>query len=125
MKIMCDKCKNEIKSNIKFISFPKILVIILVSKKEKNIKFYYNKKIDIGKYSFRNKKNNNSNYNLISLIRKYEKGFTTFCKASGDNDIWYNYKEAEPIQKVENINTFDNIKTTKDIPYLLIYQQCN
>ena len=80
MKIVCDKCKKECKSKIKFISFPKILIIVLFSKKENNIKFYYTKKLDFMKYTSEKQKKADLNYNLISLIRKHENGFITFCK---------------------------------------------
>ena len=50
MKLECDQCKKESKTNVKFISFPKILIIVLLSKKEIDIKFYYNKNLDVGKY---------------------------------------------------------------------------
>ena len=125
MEILCNNCKKKCNSKIKFITFPKILIIVLIPKKENNIKFYYDKKLDIGKYS--SKKNNiaNSHYNLISLIKKFEKGFITFCKASGDNDIWYRYKETDTIQNIKDFNSFNCVTESKDFPYLLIYQQNN
>ena len=125
MEIVCDNCKKECKSYIKFISFPKILFIILLSKKDKDIKFYYNQKLDISKYASEKIKIANSYYNLVGAIKKYEKGFITFCKTSGDNNCWYKYIETETVQKMQIYNSFDCIKENKDMPYLLIYQQYN
>ena len=115
IQLECDYCKNTVISQIKFITFPKILIIGFKPKSDNNIIFEYTEQIDL-----KNKKNN-FKYEIISLIIKKNVTFVTYIKSSTEGNIWYEYIDdikSEP-RKIAN---FNEIKTLKNMPYLLVYQ---
>ena len=115
-EIFCYKCKNVINSKKKFISFPKILIIIIQDKDKNNIKFKLNEKLIIEKKQ--------PEYELISLIKEFNKNdreenkkVITYLK-SPINNSWYKYEEQHSIELL----SFDIIENDKTIPSLLIYK---
>ena len=85
IQLECDYCKNTVISQIKFITFPKILIIGFKPKSNNNIIFEYTEQIDL-----KNKKNN-FKYEIISLIIKKNETFVTYIKSSTEANIWYEY----------------------------------
>lgn len=115
IQLKCDYCKNTVISQIKFITFPKILIIGFKPKSDNNVIFEYTEQIDL-----KNKKNN-FKYEIISLIIKKNVTFVTYIKSPTEGNIWYEYIDdikSEP-RKIAN---FNEIKTLKNMPYLLVYQ---
>ena len=115
-EIFCNKFENMINSKKKFISFPKILIIIIQDKDKNHIKFKLNKKLIIEKKK--------AEYELISLIKEFNKNdkeenkkVITYLK-SPINNLWYKYEEQHSIESL----TFDIIENDKTIPSLLIYK---
>ena len=128
IKLKCDFCKKTSSSNIKFKTFPKILIIVLDT--TINYTFNYIEHIDIDfNKSFLNFSNHNSKYELISIITKNDNDekIETYCKYANDKNNWHQYKENNETKKSNSkeIYTFDKIKQLKNMPYLLIYQQIN
>ena len=100
----CNKYSNAILSS-KFISLPKILVLILGRKEEKdfdiNVKF--EEVINLRKYIFYD--NNNFNYELIGVISningfREEMHYIAFCKSFVDKK-WYLYEDDKQIIEVK------------------------
>ena len=119
------KCKQIFSSKILFKTLPKILIFVFEFKDDLNIKFKYNKTLDIKKYVSPNKKDKSSlKYELISLIisNKEIKKIKTFCKSSNKNDLWYKYEDFIDKQKIEIFDNFNMIELYKQPPLLLIYQ---
>ena len=116
-EIFCNKCEIMINSKKKFISYPKILIIIIQDKEKNHIKFELNEKLIIEKKK--------AEYELISLIKEFNKkdneehknkNVITYFN-SPINNLWYKYEEQHDIKSL----TFDIIENDYSIPNLLIY----
>ena len=116
-EIYCYNCKKMINSKKKFISYPKILIIIILDKEKDYIKFKLNEKLIIEKKK--------TEYELISLIKEFNKDNSeenkkviTYLK-SPINNSWYKYEEQHSIESL----SFDIIENDYSIPNLLIYKK--
>ena len=128
--LQCDHCKKKKLSNIKFKTYPKILIIAFQQKKNYNIKFNYTEQIDIdNNKSFLEYGNDNSKYEMISIITKNDNdaNVVTYCKSSIHKNNWHVYKKdlGTNKQKPKEIYIFNDIKLLSNIPYILVYQQIN
>ena len=127
--LQCDYCKKKKLSNIQFKTYPKILIIAFQTKKNYNIKFNYTQQIDIDNKSFLGFSNDNSKYEMISIITKNdndENVATTYCKSSIHKNNWRVYKNELGTNraKPKEIYNFNDIKSLSNImPYILVYQQ--
>jgi hypothetical protein len=123
MKLTCDKCNKILSSKIKFISSPKILIIVLQTEKEYDVKFEYKKQIDIKDYFLDKKNILYCKYKLISIIRNKgkKKMYKAYCNSK---NIWYGYlyNDETQTQKIIEMKE-DDILMSINNPFLLIYQK--
>ena len=123
--ITCKKCFKTNTSKIHFISFPKLLIIVIKStENKKNCVLNFEA---IEKMKIKNINQNIQEYELISMIIKKENTFATYCKTFMDKNRWIEYLEEEKGQKINiNKSLYDINKENKPInPYLLIFQKLN
>ena len=120
-EIFCYKCENMIYSKKRFISFPKILIIIIQNTEKNQIKFKLNEILIIEKEK--------AEYKLISLIKEFNKNkydnevnkkVITYFN-SPNNNLWYKYEENHSIESL----SFNKIEIDYSIPSLLIYKKIN
>ena len=125
--LQCDYCQKNKLSYIQFKTYPNILIIALQPKKNYNIKFNYTEQIDIDNKSFLGFSNDNSKYEMISIITKNDndENVATYCRSSISKNNWRVYKKDLETnkQKPKEIYNFNDIKSLSNMPYILVYQQ--
>ena len=124
-EFLCQNCNESINSEIKFINFPKILIIFFQDL-EKNqlelqeeLKLKENEKYKLISVIFENEKESQNNQT------KKNKSLITYCK-SPVNKKWYEYGVNSDINDRKKQNVFFySIEKKNFIPKILIYQKYN
>ena len=124
-EFLCEDCNESINSEIKFINFPQILIIIFQDLEKNQLELKEELKLE-----------ENEKYKLISVIFENEKEsqnnqtkknkiLITYCK-SPVNAKWYEYGVISNYNDRNKQNVdFNSIKQKNFIPSLLIYQKNN